>query len=144
MTTIDMVKSPRSRLILVLWLMAIHSFLVGVGLIARPIFLPELFGFNPSLERFFPVQAGVFHVIMAVAYIMAAVDVDKCRCLVIFSIIVKGMATIFLLTYFLAVDRVWLVLASALGDGVMGVAIYMSYYFYTRDKTKPNSDAGAV
>ena len=144
MTTIEMMKSPRSRMILVLWLMGIHSFLVGVGLIARPIVLPELFGFNPSLERFFPVQAGVFHVIMAVAYIMAAVDVDKGRCLIIFSIVVKVMATIFLLTYFLAVDRVWLVLASALGDGMLGVAIYLSYYFYTRHKKKPNYAAGDV
>ncbi len=144
MTVIDMVKSTRSRLTLMLWLVAIHSFLVGVGLIARPIMLPELFGFNPSLERFFPVQAGVFHIVMVVAYIMAAMDVDKCRCLVVFSIIVKGMATVFLVTYFLAVDRVWLVLASALGDGAMGVVIYLLLYFHIRYKTRPNRASGVV
>ncbi|MEA1979990.1 MAG: hypothetical protein U9N54_03340 [candidate division Zixibacteria bacterium] len=144
MTTIDMVKSPRSRLTLVLWLVGIHSFLVGVGLIAWPATLPELFGFKPSLERFFTVQAGVFHIVMAVAYIMAAVDVDKCSCLVVFSIIVKGMATVFLITYFLAVDRIWLVLVSALGDGVMGVVIYLLLYFYTRNRTSPNSTFGVV
>jgi len=141
---IDMARSPRSRLTLVLWLVAIHSFLVGVALIARPTMLPELFGFNPSLERFFPVQAGVFHIVIVVAYVMAALDVDKRRCLVVFSIIVKGMATVFLVTYFLAVDRIWLVLASALGDGVMGVAIYLSLYFYTRYKTIPNSASSAT
>ena len=144
MTVIDMVKSPRSRLTLMLWLVAIHSFLVGFGLIVRPIMLPELFGFNPSLERFFPVQAGVFHIVMVVAYIMAAVDVDRCRCLVVFSIIVKGTAAVFLVTYFLAVDRVWLVLVSALGDGLMGVAIYLLLYFHTRYKTRPNRAFGAV
>ena len=140
----NMARSPRSRLTLVLWLVAIHSFLVGVALIARPTMLPELFGFNPSLERFFAVQGGVFHIVIAVAYVMAAVDVDKRRCLVVFSIIVKGMATVFLVTYFLAVDRIWLVLASALGDGVMGAAIYLSLYFYTRHKTTPNSASGAI
>jgi len=144
MTIAEIVKSPGLRLAFVLWLVAIHSFLVGIGLIIRPTTLMQLFAFNPCTERFFPVQGGVFHIVMVAAYVMAAVDVDRFRCLVVYSIIVKGIATVFLFTYFLAVDSIWLVLVSGLCDGAMGVVIYWCLRSYSRMQVNPNCSPGAA
>ncbi len=144
MAFMEIVKSPRSRLTLILWLVAIHSFLVGVGLILRPATLMQLFAFSPCSERFFPVQGGVFHIVMVVAYIIAATDVDRYHYLVVYSVIVKAIAAVFLLTYFLAVDNIPLVLASGAGDGAMGVVIYLALRSYSTSKMKPNSTPGAI
>ena len=132
----EIIRNPRSRLSLLLILVAIHSFCVGVGLIIRPAELMQLFGFGICYERFFPTQGGVFHIVMAVGYLMAAYDVDQYRCLVIFSIIVKILATVFLFTYFIAVEQIWLVLMSGFSDGLMGMAIYVSLLLYLKSKKK--------
>ena len=132
----EIVKNPRSRLSLILILVAIHSFCVGVGLIIRPAELMQLFGFGICYERFFPTQGGVFHIVMAVGYLMAAYNVDQYRCLVIFSIIVKIMATVFLFTYFIAVEQIWLVLMSGFSDGIMGLAIYVFLLLYLKSQKK--------
>jgi hypothetical protein len=128
------IKNPRGRLSLLLILVAIHSFCVGVGLIIRPAELMELFGFGMCYERFFPTQGGVFHIVMAVGYLMAAYNVDQYRCLVIFSIIVKIMATVCLFTYFIAVEQIWLVLMSGFSDGLMGMAIYVALLLYLKSR----------
>jgi len=132
----EIIKSPRRRLSLILILVAIHSFCVGIGLIIRPDELMQLFCFGICYERFFPTQGGVFHIVMAVGYLMAAYNVDQYRCLVIFSIIVKIMATVFLFTYFIAVEQIWLVLVSGFSDGIMGIAIYVALLLYLKYQKK--------
>ena len=123
---------PRSRLAFVLLLIAIHSFLVGIGLITRPAMLMKLFGFGPCYERFFPTQGGVFHVAMAIGYAMAALNVDKYRYLIYFSIIVKSLATIYLFIYYSVLNSLCIILASGIGDGLMALAIFLSLLFYVR------------
>jgi len=132
----EIIRNPRSRLSLLLILVAIHSFCVGVGLIIRPAELMQLFGFGTCYERFFPTQGGVFHIVMVVAYLMAAINVDEHHSLIIFSIIVKIMATVFLFIYFIAVEQIWLVLASGLSDGIMGIAIYVALLLYLKSQKK--------
>ena len=133
----EIIKNPRKRLSLLMILIAIHSFCVGVGLIIRPAELMQLFGFGTCYERFFPTQGGVFHIVMVVGYLMAAYDVDENHSLIIFSIIVKIMATVFLFTYFIAVEQIWLVLMSGFSDGLMGMAIYVALLLYLKSKKKP-------
>lgn len=128
----EIIKNPRRRLSIILVLVAIHSISVGVGLIIRPAELMQLFGFGKCYERFFPTQGGVFHIVMAVGYLMAAYNVDKYRCLAIFSIIVKIMATVFLFTYFIAVEQILLVLLSGIGDCLMGSIIYLALASYLK------------
>ena len=132
----EIIKNPRKRLSLLLILIAIHSFCVGVGLIIRPAELMQLFGFGICYERFFPTQGGVFHIVMAVGYLMAACDVDEHHSLIIFSIIVKTMATVFLFTYFIAVEQIWLVLLSGFSDGIMGLVIYIALVLYIKSQSK--------
>ena len=57
----------------VLWLIAIHSICFGISLVVLPIPFIEFFGFSLK-EKFFADQGGVFHLIVAVAYIWAALD----------------------------------------------------------------------
>ncbi len=120
-------SDSKKLLSIFLWLVAAHSFLVGVGLIILPDSLINFFGFNKCTERFFPSQGGVFHIAMAVGYAMAAFDLRKYECLIIFSIIVKFLATVFLFIYFLFVSSIWLVIFSGVSDFLMGLIILILY-----------------
>lgn len=112
-----------------LWLVALHSFAVGVGLIVLPLSMLKFFGYGVCAERFFPSQGGVFHIAMAVGYAMAAYNLKRYECLIIFSIVVKFMATVFLFTYFILVSSIWLVLLSGISDFLMGLIILILYRF---------------
>lgn len=117
-------KSNYTKLLSVfLWLVALHSMMVGIGLILLPASLIEFSGFAKCTERFFPSQGGVFHIAMAVGYAIAAYNIKRFECLVIFSIIVKFIATLFLLIYFVFVSSIWLVGFSCISDFIMGLII---------------------
>jgi len=115
---------------MILWLIAFHSFIVGIGLIAMPPQLMELLGFNSGGDRFFPSQGGVFHIVMAVAYSLAALRTSRFECLIIFSIIVKFSATIFLFVYYFFAVQIWMVLLSGITDCLMGIVILWAYLLY--------------
>jgi len=125
-------SDPKLRLSFVLWIMAAHSFLVGTGLIIQLPEVMEWFGFLPGHEKFFSAQGGVFHVVMAVGYALAALNSLRFRCLIQFSIFVKAAATLFLLFYYVFIDSITLVLISGIGDGVFGVALYLSFISYNQ------------
>ncbi len=116
----------RTRLKLLLWLLAVHSFVVGLGLIVLPSAALSSFGFALEVEPFFRVQGGVFHIVMSVAYLLAAVALDRFAALVLFAIAAKLMAAVFLFVYYFAVDGVWIVLLSGIGDGLMGIALQLA------------------
>ncbi|MEW6413540.1 MAG: hypothetical protein AB1483_13875 [Candidatus Zixiibacteriota bacterium] len=126
-------STSRNRLVLVLWLVGIHSIVVGFGLIFLPPSYVPFFGFAPFAEKFFPVQGGVFHLVMAVAYIMAAVRPERYPGLIILSFVAKLMAAAFLLTYYILIDRIWMVLFSGVGDALMGLVIYLLYRAFNRE-----------
>lgn len=126
---------PDKLLSTVLWLVALHSIAMGLALIVQPTLLMKLSGFSPECERFFPAQGGVFHILMAVAYVMGATDIEKYHYLIVFSIIVKTLATLFLMVYCFAVEFKWIVLLSGIGDGVMGLIIFLALENYLHLKT---------
>jgi len=99
---------------------------MGLALITQPAILMEWSGFNSESERFFPAQGGVFHLLMAVAYVMGAMNSKKYHYLIIFSIIVKAVAMTFLLVYCITVEFKWTILFFGLGDGVMGAMIFIA------------------
>ena len=125
-------KHPEKLLSTVLWLVAVHSIAMGLALITQPDVLMEWSGFRFEFERFFPAQGGVFHLLMAVAYMMGAMNSKKYHYLIIFSIIVKAVATTFLFVYCFIIEFKWIILISGIGDGVMGVMIFVAleYYLY--------------
>ena len=123
-------KHPDKILSTVLYLVALHSFLTGLALVVQPAWSLKLVGFSPICERFFPTQGGVFHILMAVAYVMGAVNAKKYHYVIVFAIIVKSAATLFLLTYCFVVEFKWIILLFGIGDGLMGLMMFLSFQYY--------------
>ena len=104
-------------------LVAIHSFCVGLGLIIIPLDYFDLFGFSGYSGNFFKIQAGVFHIVMCGAYVSAARDPVGNQVMIRFSIFAKMTATVFLISYAVIIDMVWMVLASGIFDFVLGLIL---------------------
>ena len=119
-------NSPRI-LSIILWLVMLHSLAVGIGLIFMPAAWMPFFGFEPYVKNFYQMQGGIFHIVMCVAYSMAAIDYKKYDALVLFSITAKFIAFFFLFLYFLFVDSAWMIIFSAAADGLMGLIILWAY-----------------
>ena len=130
----EILTYPRLRLSVLLWLLGIHSFFVGVGMILLPASQMTFFGLAVVTEKFFPVQAGVFHFVLALAYILAGKDVDHFQGLVILTILAKFIATIFLFTYYLFIKQAWIILLSGIGDFLMGVLVLLAYWSYKKNR----------
>lgn len=110
-----------------LWLVALHSFLVGLGLILLPSSAFEYLGFNSTFDRFFSTQGGVFHIAMSVGYSLAAYDIKRYKALVLFSVIIKLIAAVFLFLYFVLMSSKLLIIASGISDLIMGICIVLLF-----------------
>ena len=99
-------------------------------MITQPAFLMKLAGFGQTCERFFATQGGVFHILIGVAYLMGAVNSEKYHYLIVFSIIVKAVAALFLMVYCFAVDFKWIILLSGIVDFIMGLSIFIALQNY--------------
>jgi hypothetical protein len=117
----------------ILWLIALHSIGFGIALVVLPIPVIEFFGFRLE-EKFFAVQGGIFHIVVSLAYIFAALDADDARKMVILSCTAKFMATIFLISYYIFVSRIFMVVFSGIADFFMGLAILFTYIIYLKSK----------
>lgn len=126
------ILNARKRLVLVLWLIAVHSFLVGLALMFVPASLMPLLGFKIVVEKFFSVQAGVFHLVMVLTYALAAIGLERFRGLILLAILAKFVAAVFLFTYFFLIESIWTVLLSGIGDGLMGIVILLCFLAYRR------------
>ncbi len=119
----------------ILWLVSLHSFFVGIGLIIMPDSFMLFFGFEIPTERFFSAQGGVFHLIMSFAFAFAATDIEKHNALILLAIITKFSATIFLFIFYLLINNIWTVLFSGICDFLMGMIIFIFYLQYKKRKT---------
>ena len=126
-------------LIAILWIISIHSLLVGFVLIASPEWLFNFLSFKPS-GNFFPVQGGVFYIVMAIVYALAACNVNKYKSLVIFSISAKFITAIFLFIYFSFAEHIWSILVFAITDGLLGLALLIAFFFYELNKALSDID----
>lgn len=125
---------PDKLLSTVLGLVAIHSLGMGLILISQPAVLMKFAGFSPDCERFFPAQGGVFHLLLFVVYLMGATHIEKYHHFIVFSIFVKAVATFFLMIYCFAAEFKWVIFLSGIGDGVMGLMIFLAFQHYLRSK----------
>jgi hypothetical protein len=122
----------KKKLSIFLWLVALHSLSVGIGLILIPDSFLEFLGYGTCGERFFRSQGGVFHIAMAIGYSMAAYNSKRFECLVIFSIIVKIVATTFLFSYSVLINSLAVIILSGISDFLMGIIIL---YLYIKTRT---------
>ena len=111
-----------------LWLVALHTFCVAVGLMFLPLGYYGFFGFRGYEGEFFKIQAGVFHIVMCGAYVPAAINPERYRILILFSIFAKFTATLFLFSYSLFLDMVWMVLVSGIMDFLMGIILVWFFW----------------
>ncbi|MFH2144156.1 MAG: hypothetical protein ABIJ97_17145 [Bacteroidota bacterium] len=123
----NILSGPVNKIVFALWLIAIHSFVVGIFLIFLPSSQVHIFGFEEHYGNFFRAQGGVFHLVMSVVYLMAAIDIYKSHNLITVSIIAKMIATLFLLIYYFAVNNIWTVLFSGIADFLMGFILIILY-----------------
>ena len=126
------VMSVKRNLEIVLWLIALHSFLVGIALIVTPASVFSYFGYAAISEKFFPVQGGVFHIVLSIAYTMAALDVIHQGRMVMLTISAKIIAGVFLFTYYILISSIWMVLVSGLVDSLMAVLVWYLYNRYVK------------
>jgi len=109
---------------ILLWLISLHSFLVGLGLIFLPESMISYFGFTNYTDCFFRSQAGVFHLVMVMAYLSAAADPIRNQQMVFFSIWTKTIALIFL-TIYTFLEPAWVIPISGFGDGFMALLLFV-------------------
>ena len=112
---------------ILLYLIAAHSFFVGIALIVLPFGALSWFGFTVDPYRFFSTQGGVFHVVMSIAYILAARKPLEEKSLIIFIILAKWIAFFFLGFYFLFSEMVPVIAISAVSDGLMGLLVMVFF-----------------
>ena len=118
----------QNKLKLILILISLHSIAVGTGLIFVPGKLFSFFGLAIPTEKFFSVQGGVFHYVMAIAYFMGAKWHDRYNGIIQFSIIAKLMGALFLTIFYFLVEQAWIILFSGIIDLLMGLGILWSYF----------------
>jgi hypothetical protein len=101
------------------WLVAAHSVAVGLALLVAPDFTARFAGFGPVTPIFFARQAGVFHLVMAVGYL-----VELRRGGVTLLVFAKTTAFVFLTASWLAGAEAWSVPFSGLSDGAMALVAW--------------------
>ncbi|MEN8222715.1 MAG: hypothetical protein ABFR36_05605 [Acidobacteriota bacterium] len=132
-------KDPSFRFSFFMWLVALHSFATGLGLIFLPGELFEKLGYSMITERFFTVQGGVFHIVMCIGYLLAAYGRERYEGVVYLSVTAKFFATFFLITYSFVISWILVVFLSGIFDFLMGVIIYI---LYKQHKKNIHSGAG--
>lgn len=119
--------NPDKYLKYLLILISLHSALIGINLIILPAEYFNYLGYNTLNEPFYAYQGGVFHIVVAAGYYLAALAHNERKLFLIFIMIVKFCAALFLLIYFILEKQIFIVLFSGLIDFIMGLAVL---YFY--------------
>ena len=100
-------------------LVALHSYGVGAMLILAPAWAVRFAGWHGADPLFFPVQAGVFHLVLATGYLL---EYRRSRG-VSLLLLAKGTAFVFLMGAVIFSRVPWAVPFSGVADGLMGLAV---------------------
>lgn len=108
-------------------LVAVHTFGVGVVLIVVGHPVMGVFGFPYLESRFFQMQGGVFHLLVPYVYYKASTDLHRYEYLIVFSVVIKATASVFLFSYYLFIEQIIMILISGFVDAGMGIIILLLY-----------------
>jgi len=110
-------------------LIAVHSLAVGVFLLCLTEWSVAFGGWVQPDPLFFPQQAGVFHIVVAVGYLYEYLRYRTVGLL----LIAKSIAVVFLLAAAMsAAPPAWAIPLSALGDGSMALAVLATHLWVRR------------
>ncbi len=123
-----MVRLERVLVVLV----ALHSVLVGVSLMAAPGWASHFGGWGTVSPLFFPCQAGIFHLVLAAGYL---IEYFRYRG-VVFLVTAKAMALIFLTTATVVGGVPWIVPFSGVADGLMGLVVLLVHLRAAADASR--------
>lgn len=102
---------------------ALHSFAVGFFLLFFTRWGVRLGGWGEASPLFFARQAGIFHFVVASGYLIEYFRGRGVRLL----LLAKATATVFLVAMLLKDGGPWVLPVSALGDALMGLAVWIAH-----------------
>jgi hypothetical protein len=110
------------------YLIALHSALVGLMLLAFPEWSVRFAGWAGADPWFFPRQAGIFHFVVVIGYLG---EWRRHRG-VSLMVATKGIAFAFLMGAWLEGESAWSVPFSGVSDGLMGLAVALVHRVASR------------
>jgi len=113
-------KLTKTHETILIILVALHSAIIGVVFMFAPNWLVRFGGWEGIDPVFFGRQAGAFHLVLAVAYLIEYFNYDGIRILVM----AKSFALIFLLVCTQVDHLPWAVPVSGAGDGLMALFVW--------------------
>jgi len=143
-STIDLRKTKSDIFSLALsvlfFLIALHSFFIGCGLILHSSEVLIQLGFCPAEDTFFPFQGGVFHILLSLIYLAVVFRLEGYWSYIYLGIYFKSMAFLFLTSYYFLVNKTFIVLLSGIVDGIIAVIIIGTTYCYRKHVKGSYSD----
>lgn len=110
------------------FLVALHSFLIGIMLIFATAWILDFAGWSQVSHLFFPRQSGAFHIILAAGYLMEYRAYKTIRLM----LLAKATAVVFLLIMS-PWKEAWSVPFSGIFDGLMLVGMAFIHRMAKRD-----------
>ncbi|MDP6636229.1 MAG: hypothetical protein QGG42_15120 [Phycisphaerae bacterium] len=104
---------------IVVALVALHSFALGTAMLFWPTWTLRTFGWPYDGPTFFPSQSGVLLLLLGISYVGGIYHLP----FVFFLVVSKACAVAFLVTQYLVNEEQGLILESAAGDAIMGIAV---------------------
>jgi hypothetical protein len=101
-------------------LVSLHSILVGTMFILAPQWTMRFAGWRAIDPTFFAYQAGIFHIVLAVSYLLEYRQYRGVSVLVT----AKAIAFVFLITATVIDPIPWAVWTSGILDGIMGAVVW--------------------
>jgi len=121
---------PRTLRIALVIAIALHSILLGAAMLLFPTRTLEMFGWEYDGPTFFPSQAGIFLLLLGVAY---AGGIHH-RPFAFFLVGSKACAVIFLVVQYFINQHQGVVLVAAALDGMMGAAVAAALIWEARSQ----------
>lgn len=103
-------------------LIALHTYVIGVALLAVPGWALRFGGWETVPPLFFPRQAGVFHLVLGTGYLL---EYARQRGIALL-LTAKALATLFLGAATLLGGAPWFVGFAGAADGLMGLAVLLT------------------
>jgi hypothetical protein len=114
-------------------LIAVHSLAVGVMLLAAPQWAIRFGGWDHAEPSFFVRQAGVFHVVLVIGYLIEHLRYQG----VLLLVSAKSTAVVFLVAASLLDQVPWAVPISAAGDGAMALLAWLVHRRVAAARVRP-------